>query len=124
MAIAQQAIKKLELYANLFQVVLEDRLRMCLCGMLASELLTLPELVQLEVKAFFVDQQTWLTQVLDQGRKAGVLAFTGRSSAKAEELLASLEGAMLLARVAGSASSFRACVKGFISALEGQLVKN
>jgi TetR/AcrR family transcriptional regulator, transcriptional repressor for nem operon len=113
-----KAVKKLELYANLFQAALEDGLRMCLCGMLASELVTLPEAVQLEVQSFFSEQQLWLAKVLDEGRKAGVLGFVGRPNAKAEEFLASLEGAMLLARVGGSAASFRNLAKGFIAALE------
>jgi TetR/AcrR family transcriptional regulator, transcriptional repressor for nem operon len=121
---SSKAIRKLELYANLFQVALDDGLRMCLCGMLASELVTLPDLVQLEVRAFFSDQQAWLTKVLDQGRKADALLFAGRPSAKAEELLAGLEGAMLLARTSGSASSFRGLARGFIAALEGPSIKN
>lgn len=113
-----RASKKLELYAGLFQAALEDGLRMCLCGMLASELTTLPEVVQSEVRAFFAEQQAWLAKVLDEGRKADVLRFTGRPTAKAEEVLASLEGAMLLARTAGSVASFRSLAKGFLSALE------
>ena len=114
----RKANQKLELYVNLFQVTLEDGLRMCLCGMLASELVTLPEAVQLEVRLFFEEQQSWLATVLDDGRKAGVLRFSGRPNAKAGELLASLEGAMLLARVEGSVTSFRNMAKGFIAALE------
>ena len=115
---ARKASQKLELYVNLFQATLEDGLRMCLCGMLASELVTLPEAVQLEVRLFFEEQQSWLATVLDDGRKAGVLRFSGRPNAKAGELLASLEGAMLLARVEGSVTSFRNMAKGFIAALE------
>jgi TetR/AcrR family transcriptional regulator, transcriptional repressor for nem operon len=115
---ASKAIKKLELYAGLFQAALEDGLRMCLCGMLASELTTLPEAVQLEVRSFFTEQQFWLTGVLDEGRKAGAFRFAGRPSAKAEEVLASLEGAMLLARTADSVALFRSIAKGLIAALE------
>jgi TetR/AcrR family transcriptional regulator, transcriptional repressor for nem operon len=113
-----KTMKKLEQYVGLFQAALEDGLRLCLCGMLASELMTLPEEVQAEVRAFFVEQQSWLSNALESGRQAGVLRFTGRASTKAEEMLALLEGAMLLARGMGTAASFRSVAKNFLSTLE------
>jgi TetR/AcrR family transcriptional regulator, transcriptional repressor for nem operon len=120
----EPAPAKLERYVLLFQAALENGLRMCLCGMLASELTTLPEGIQLEVRAFFADQQSWLARVLREGQAAQTLVFTGDAQGKADELLASLEGAMLLARMWGSVASFRGLAQGYVAALGVPLPKH
>ncbi len=54
---------KIRLYAELYQDVLnEDKL--CLCGMLASDMETLPDEVKKVVRGFLLDNADWLTEVL------------------------------------------------------------
>lgn len=56
-------MSKIRLYAELYQEVLgEDKL--CLCGMLASDMETLPDEVKKAVRGFLSDNADWLTGVL------------------------------------------------------------
>ncbi len=56
-------MSKIRLYAELYQEVLgEDKL--CLCGMLASDMETLPDEVKKAVRGFLSDNADWLTKVL------------------------------------------------------------
>lgn len=54
---------KLRLYAGLYQNVLEEN-KLCLCGMLASDMQTLPEEVKKVVRGFLSDNADWLSEVL------------------------------------------------------------
>src|SRR4051794_18202531 len=63
---------KLESYADIYGDVLRDR-RMCLCGMLAAEYDTLPTPMRKAIVAFFDHNEAWLTGVLEQGQRDGVL---------------------------------------------------
>lgn len=71
--------------------------RFCLCGMLASDALTLPEEVLQEVKLFFTQVEDWLAQVLNLGRDDASIQFDGNASDEAALILATVEGAMLTA---------------------------
>jgi TetR/AcrR family transcriptional repressor of nem operon len=82
--------------------------RMCLCAMLAAEMLTLPDDVRAEVQTFYREREAWLTAVLKAGQRAGTLQFTGAPELAAQTLLAALEGAMLVARAHADVSRFRA----------------
>ena len=98
--------RKLELYAGLYRAVLQDEGRMCLCGMMAADLLTLPEGVQEEVRGFFAENAAWLEAALVEGRETGLLDFEGEPEAEAQLFLSSLEGAMLTARSQGGLLRF------------------
>ena len=99
--------EKLRRYAAIYADVLGDD-RMCLCGMLAAEYATLPKAMQKEIKHFFDENERWLIAVLDQGRRADELEFSGAPREVAALLVSSLEGAMMLARSHGEPKRFRA----------------
>jgi TetR/AcrR family transcriptional repressor of nem operon len=89
--------RKLTAYADLYsQVLAQDR--MCLCGMLAADYHTLPEPMRKAVISFFDHNETWLTGVIDQGRKDRTLRVKGSSREVARMIIGALEGAMLVAR--------------------------
>ena len=50
--------------------------------------------------------ETWLTNVLEQGREAGSLRYEGSALGAARLLLGTLEGAMLVARSYGDPGRF------------------
>ncbi len=88
---------KLEGYVDLYESVLvADRL--CLCGMFAAEIATLPEEMQDGVRRFFTITDTWLEHVFAEGRATATLDFEGEPMGAAVELTAALDGAMLVAR--------------------------
>lgn len=72
--------------------------QMCLCGILAAEIAGLPESVAHETRAFFLDGMKHLTTNCDDRDTV--------DEAEALKLLASLEGAMLLARSMNDPSIF------------------
>ena len=113
----QGAAQKLRRYAAIYAEVLRAN-RMCLCGMLASDYATLPKPMRERVRHFFDENEGWLARVLDEGRKAGQLAFKGTPVELARMIVASLEGAMLLARSYGEPPRFDAAAERVIAELE------
>jgi TetR/AcrR family transcriptional repressor of nem operon len=108
--------EKLRRYAGIYAEVLADG-RMCLCGMLAAEYVTLPKAMQQELRHFFAENERWLVTVLEEGRRAGQLEFAGSAREAASLLVSSLEGAMMLARSHGNAKRFRVLAERLIAAL-------
>jgi len=94
------AREKLRRYAAIYVDVVRNN-RMCLCGMLASDYATLAKPVKEGVKHFFDRNEEWLVAVLEEGRKSGVLRFTGSPDVVARGMLGTLEGAMMMARSYG-----------------------
>ena len=106
----------LEGYVDLYAAVL-SRQRMCLCGMLAAEFLTLPPAMQRGVTAFFEHNSSWLQSVLDRGRREGTLMFSGPVRDSAAMVLGGLEGAMLITRMSGNVDGFRAAATRLLAGL-------
>jgi TetR/AcrR family transcriptional regulator, transcriptional repressor for nem operon len=110
----QDALARLEAYADLYAGVLKER-RLCLCGMLAAEYQTLPKPMRDSVIGFFDDNERWLTRILEAGRDAGELRFSGSAGDVARMIVCGLEGAMLLARPYGEVSRFQAAAHQLLS---------
>jgi TetR/AcrR family transcriptional repressor of nem operon len=102
----REAPQQLRGYAQLYADVFRDD-RMCLCGMLAADYATLPEPMRERVVRFFDDNEVWLARVLEDGRKAGTVSFTGSARAVARTLIGGLEGAMLVSRPYRDLKRFR-----------------
>lgn len=107
---------KLDAYMKLYADVLRDE-RMCLCGMLAAEFVTLPERMRKAVIGFFEQNETWLAHILEQGRAEGSLRFTGPSRETAQTIVSALEGAMLVARPNDDVTRFRAATRHLLASL-------
>lgn len=73
--------------------------KMCLGGILAAEILTLPESLQLEVRAFFKRIEKWLVLLLKDAQISGEFRLQADPQQVAKLALAVLEGALLLARL-------------------------
>jgi TetR/AcrR family transcriptional repressor of nem operon len=101
------ARQRLKRYVQLYANVLKEN-RMCLCGMLAAEFLTLPKPMKGAVKRFFDANEAWLAKILEQGRKHQELDFDASPAELAHMLIGSLEGAMLVARAYGDVPRFLA----------------
>jgi TetR/AcrR family transcriptional regulator, transcriptional repressor for nem operon len=94
------SIERLERYIGLYRTVLRKR-RMCMCGMLAADVATLPAPMRESVGVFFAENETWLAHVLSQGTSRRELQFAGTPASMAAFIVSSLEGAMLVARGRG-----------------------
>jgi TetR/AcrR family transcriptional regulator, transcriptional repressor for nem operon len=111
------ASAKLAGYADLYLQVLRAS-KMCLCGMLAAEYQTLPPPMQDAVIGFFDRNETWLEDVLEQGRRDGNLRFAGSARDTARMIVGGLEGAMLVARPYGDIARFQAAADNLLAGLE------
>jgi TetR/AcrR family transcriptional regulator, transcriptional repressor for nem operon len=98
-------VEQLERYVAIYAGVLKKN-RMCLCGILAAEYATLPKPMRDGVTRFFAANEAWLASLLEAGRKSGDFAFAGSSLETSRFVVASLEGAMLVARAQKDSSRF------------------
>ena len=110
---------KLRGYAELYADVLRNQ-RMCLCGMLAAEYPTLPGAMRASVVSFFDYNETWLQQVLEEGRGDGSLQFSGSTRDVARMIISCLEGAMLVTRPYGDIPRFQDAAANLVAGLTSQ----
>ncbi len=106
---------RLRRYARMFQETIESGNRMCLCGMLASDIGALEQPARDALRDVFGDHEAWLTGVLESGRASGELEFPGSATTTARMLVASLEGALLVARTFDDRERFAALAEGLLS---------
>jgi TetR/AcrR family transcriptional repressor of nem operon len=100
------ARRRLRRYVGLWTRVLRDRDRMCLCGMMAADIATLPKTLRSEIKRFFDENEAWLVRVIAAGRRSKALRISGTPEVEARLLTMGLEGAMLVARSYGEPRRF------------------
>jgi TetR/AcrR family transcriptional regulator, transcriptional repressor for nem operon len=110
---------KLSRYVGLYRATLAAD-RMCLCGMLASEAMTLDTALLPKLKRFFDRNVEWLSALLVAGRDDGRFAYMGLPTDQARALLAALQGALIMARSAGDASGFDRTAALLIKNLSGK----
>jgi TetR/AcrR family transcriptional repressor of nem operon len=72
--------------------------QMCLCGILSAEIAVLPESVQQELEAYFVETEVWLAGVLKRGGETQRLKLRTTPTEEAAFLMATLQGVQLMAR--------------------------
>ena len=102
---SDDALVRLERYAELYGSVLRKK-RMCMCGMLAADVATLPKGMRESVAEFFAENEQWLTGVLETGQSKGQLQLDATAGSLAAFFVSSLEGAMLVARGSGHVEHF------------------
>src|ERR1700709_1801284 len=86
------AEKKLDRYVKLFGKIVGEGDQVCLCGMLAADIESLPETVRHAVQAFFKANETWLAKVLAEGEKQETLRGNGKPDGGGRGLFAALQG--------------------------------
>ncbi|MDJ0650185.1 MAG: TetR/AcrR family transcriptional regulator [Calothrix sp. MO_167.B12] len=115
--IEQQEItpqEQLREFVNLYRDGLQDN-QICLCGMLTADFVVLNSEIQAELRSFLAVNQSWLTRLLQRGREAGVWECGESVEFEAKTILAMLQGAQLVARVAdNSIEEFDRITEGFL----------
>lgn len=116
------ARERIEGYAALFRATLVEQERLCMCGMLAGEVETIPDDVKVEVAFFFKEQTVWLASVLQSGIERGEILPSLDANTWAVTILSSLEGGMLVARGSGDCNHFDLVKENLLKVLfEGAL---
>jgi TetR/AcrR family transcriptional repressor of nem operon len=96
---ALPADTKLGKYTKLFGRTLGDGDQICLCGMLAADIASLPDEVRQAVQAFFKANETWLANLLAQGANEGTLKVNGKPENAARAMFAAFQGSVLASRL-------------------------
>jgi Transcriptional regulator len=104
-------------YTGLYADVLRQH-RMCLCGMLAVDYLTLPEAMREAVLTFFGKNEEWLAATLRSGSADGSLGPVEDPHEAASALIGAIEGAMLVARAYDDPERFQRTASRILVALE------
>ena len=73
----------------------------CLCGMLASDILSLSDQTSQNLRNFFELNEKWISKTIKLGQAQGEFSESINHRNAAYQFLAALEGGMLIARVKG-----------------------
>ncbi|KTC85466.1 MULTISPECIES: TetR/AcrR family transcriptional regulator [Legionella] len=108
--------KLLNLVDLVISVTLNNDMKMCLGGMLASDVVSLPEKVKIKVRLFFNSLDKWINEVLvEENSKIEGLNLPVSNENLSKYLLVQLEGGLLLSRLYDD-FSYIGTVKQFIKA--------
>lgn len=103
LAAVSDPVARLEAYVGYWEDCIRRRdMPFCIGALLASEIPSLPDNVVQQVRGHFADLSGWLGAVIADGVAKGRLRAAHGPKAAAEALMATVHGAMLAARVAGS----------------------
>ncbi|WP_018681737.1 TetR/AcrR family transcriptional regulator [Actinokineospora enzanensis] len=103
--LAADPVDALRRYAALYRDGLSDG-EACLCGVIAAEIAAVPPAIAAGVTEFFRVNREWLSTLLENGERSGTLCPQGNPDDHAAVLLATLEGAVLIARAHADPSTF------------------
>ena len=95
--------------------------RVCLCGALAGEMMTLPLEMRVRVDRFFRAHHAWLAGILERGVARKEFKLSAPAAKAARLIFAALQGALLVKRTTGDASQLKdvvAVLKSQLSAVE------
>src|SRR5690606_19979118 len=112
-------LEKLRAFVGLYGQTARSECGVCLGGVLAAELLTLAPEVQAELKEFFTQAEHWLAEVLAAGAATGEITLQGPARGAAVAFVATLQGAMMVARAHGDVESFDAASGWLLASLSG-----
>ncbi|MBR8652309.1 TetR/AcrR family transcriptional regulator [Achromobacter sp. Marseille-Q0513] len=90
---------QLEAYLSLMESRACDSGELCLGGMLAAEVMTLPERVRGALQGFFRAHEAWLARLLAEGKAQGTLKFNGTAESAGRAVFATVQGCMLVSRL-------------------------
>lgn len=106
-------VAKVSQYGKLYEAVLHEN-KLCLCGMLASDVETLPEAIKKEINFFFKDNVKWLSDILKTQKKFSQEELSMRSW----QIISSLQGAVIMARMSSDMDIFFSTYEGLLIQLE------
>lgn len=112
------AAEILSAYASLFEITLKSENKLCLCGMLASEVNSVDPELRAEIRHFFEEQHELLASVISNGQSKGEIDEHLNPDSFAKTFLAALEGAMIMARINDTPSDIMQAAHLIISLIE------
>lgn len=92
---------------RIFARMIRDQEKLCPITMLTAEIEALPPAARSQLQRFIVETERWLGRTLEQGKRNHELHYAGSFQSQSRILLATLQGAMLLARATGERGHFQ-----------------
>lgn len=111
------SLQKLQSLANLFVGAVKKG-DFCLCGMMATDIATIPGDVEKRLHEFFEFNEKWVANVIRQGIAVGEIKDSVNTKNASRQYVAMLEGGMLIARVRKSGEYLQAVVKETLKQLK------
>jgi len=105
---------RLDLYISFYQQALEDG-RLCPCGVLTGELVSLEPEIRDQIRGFFEEQIAWVEAQLIQARQHGELLCGHNAHQLAASIFGMIEGGMLLARAADDTGILADAIRGSLA---------
>jgi TetR/AcrR family transcriptional repressor of nem operon len=102
--------EKLDWFFSIYSDMRADHGKICLAGSLETEFNAIPAALREQTESLARELLSWLEAVLEEGRQAGDFRFGGKAADKAALILASLQGALQMARALGN-RKFQAVVQ-------------
>ena len=96
---ALSAHEQLDQYLSMMESRACGSGELCLAGMLAAEVNSLPERVRGALQGFFRAHEAWLARVLAEGAAQGTKKFSGTPEVAARAVFATVQGCILIARL-------------------------
>ena len=94
--------EQLDGYVGQILALISTRDRICAAGAVHSEFNVVPESMSDEMCRLAKHIISWITDVLEAGRRAGVMDFPGKADAQAALVFAAAQGAMQFGRAHGA----------------------
>lgn len=110
-------LDKIRQFGNLYAELLKQN-KLCLCGMLASDIEILPRALQKEIRIYFQENVLWLCNVLNEHYKA---ANPKKFNDIAWQIISSLQGAIMMARMQSDEKIFHAVTNKLYTHLAKQI---
>lgn len=107
-----KGLKRLSQLADLFIGVVEEG-KFCLCGMLASDFMSLEKSVVKKLRNYFDRVEKWIYEAIEIGKKQNEIKKEVNSVQSASCFFALLEGGMLMARTQQNTKPFKEAIKEF-----------
>lgn len=107
-------LDKIRAYIKLYEHVLHDD-KLCLCGMLASDIETLPIEIKMEIRHFFSDNVMWLSKILASHYSA---MPKKRLNQVSWQIIGSLQGGIMMARMFEKREIFSSASEELVNSLE------
>jgi len=114
-----EPLTKLIQFADIFRATYTDEGRLCLGGMFAADLASLPPPTQDALRAFFTIAEHWIAGVVEEGAQVGLLHPPASPPQVAQSILALLEGGMLITRTFDDTQRFNTyttCIRALVGA--------
>ena len=103
---------------RVYSRIIKDKEKLCPVIMFSAEIEALPQAAKEHLQRFTCETERWLGQTLEQGQHADELQFSGSFQSQSRILLASLQGAMLVARASGDRGHYQRIADDLLKQLQ------